>query len=86
MLDGTYHSQWVPFDRNYLEITDSKKIDSYNSTLALQSERFVFSSDGSFSAIEKLKQEDPDIFKRGHSHMLWGRKTYYPNQEYSAND
>lgn len=86
MLDGTYHTHWVPFDRYYIEITDSKRIDSYNSILALQSERFVFSSDGSFSTIEKLKQEDPVIFKRGHSLMRWGRKTYYPNQESSTDD
>lgn len=80
MLDGTYHTEFQALDRRYIQITDAHRIVSYNAILSDQAERFVFSSDGQFSTIEKMKKLQPDIFNYGHTQISWGGRTYYPKQ------
>ena len=78
MVDGSYHTQWAKFDRWYREITDKRNIEFYNSLLALQVERFVFSADGQMDILDKMKQKDPNVFSGGHTQINWGGKTYTP--------
>lgn len=80
MVDGTYHTQWKPFDRDYIEITDSANIDYYNSILAMEAERFVFSSESNMSIIQDMKRQTPDVFLQPHVQMKWGEKTFYPRE------
>ena len=78
MVDGSYHKRWLPFERRYIELTDNENIDFYNSVLALQAERFIFSSDGNMTVLDRMKEKDQNVFKQPQVQMNWGGKTYYP--------
>ena len=64
MIDGSFHTQYASQDRRYMEITNGAFIDRYNKTLALQAERAVFSVDGEFDLLQKMKKENANVFKQ----------------------
>lgn len=80
MADATYHTHCQAYERGYVELLDTENIDYYNSILAMQAERYVFSSDGNMSIIEEMKHEAPDVFKQPHVQMKWGEKTITPRR------
>ena len=80
MVDGDYHKQAQPFERKYIEITEPENVDYWNSILAMQALRSIFSADGDFKLLEKMKSKEPDIFKQHQTELRWGGKTYYPIQ------
>ena len=81
MVDGSYHTQCLPYERRYIKITQKDSIDYYNSILAMQAERFVFSSENSMVLIDEMIKKDPEIFKHPHTQMSYGGKIYYPKDE-----
>lgn len=81
MVDGSYHTQWIPFERKYIEIHDSANVDYYNSILATQAGRFVFSADGHMDLLEAMKNDNPSVFEQPQGQVSWGGKTYYPRRK-----
>ena len=64
MIDGSFHTQYASQDRRYMEITNRAFIERYNKTLALQAERAVFSINGEFDLLQKMKEENPNVFNQ----------------------
>ena len=81
MLDGSYHTEALPFERRYIEIRDNQYIDSYNSTIAINAKRCVFSFDGNYELIEGMIKRNPRIFNQGHVQLTWAGKTYLPENK-----
>lgn len=80
MLDRSYHTHYLSSERRYVEL-NSDNIDFYNSILAMEAERAIYSSDGDFKLINFMKRENDDIFTHSHTQVQWGGKTYYPRRE-----
>lgn len=83
MVDGTYHTHMNIYKNRYIIIDKEANIDYYNSILAVQAERFVFSSDGDIRLLKRMKEKDPDVFRHPHNQSSWGGKTYYPRTKRS---
>lgn len=81
MFDGSFHSQYLPFERKYIEIQNSEEINGYNWALAARAGRFVFSADGNMVLLDRMKAIAPGIFKQPHTQLEWGGKTYYPKSK-----
>ena len=81
MIDGSYHTQCLPYERRYIEITENDQVEFYNSVLAFQANRTVFSTDGDFNLLEDMKRKDPGVFKRPALSVRVGDKTIYPKND-----
>ncbi len=81
MIDGSYHIDYRPFERKIIEIPENHYIDSYNSKIAIMAKRCVFSSDGDFALVEKIKKRNPHIFDQNHVQLTWAGKTYLPENK-----
>lgn len=81
MFDGEYHQMMKSFDRCYVEIDDEQNVYFYNSLLAMQAGRFVFSSDGNFEIINTMKHVDPNVFNYPQTQIKWGGKTNFPQRK-----
>lgn len=79
MVDGSYHTHCLPYERKYIEIDNDDFVNYYNSILAMQADRFIFSSDNNMALLDLMKKKDPNIFKSPKVQMSWGGKTYYPS-------
>ena len=77
MVDGSYHTHCLSLERKYIEITEDANIDYYNSILAMQAERLIFSADDNMTLLDSMKKRNPGIFKEPHVQTKWGGKTYY---------
>lgn len=66
MVDGSYHKQFVPYDRRYIELTERESIDYYNSFLAMQAERVIISADSDMDLIERMKNQNRDALNSPH--------------------
>ncbi len=80
MVDGTYHKHCLPFERRYIEITNEKSIECYNSLLATQARRDIYSFDGDFSLLTQMKTRDTEILNYPHVQLSWGDRKYYPKK------
>ena len=78
MLDGDYHTEFKPYDRRIMEVTDSDTVKYHNMRAATHSDRWVYSCDKDFSCIEELLESDPDIFKKPRMTLQWTGKVYTP--------
>lgn len=81
MVDGSYHTELRSRERRYIEITNTKNVDFYNSLLSMEANRFVFSKDGDFSLLDEMKKREPQSLKKRTVKLEWGGKTFYPREE-----
>lgn len=72
MLDGDYHKVIGQHDMNYIEIENKDIIEYYNSHICMHAERSIFSSDGDFDLIYRLKEEDERLVQVPESTLNWG--------------
>ena len=78
MVDGSYHMEWQLKDRRYLKITDRAYIERYNALLATRANRDIYSCDGNFDLLKKMKSENPAVFQQPQMKLSNGDKDYFP--------
>ena len=81
MYDGDYFKDIIIKDRDYVVILDEKNLDYYNSLTALRSNRCIFSDIGDFTLIDKMVNENTQVFEDNYNTELqWAGKTYRPRK------
>lgn len=75
MRDGVHHKAFAQREMRYIEIDDQEIIDAYNSFVCKFAERSIFSTDGDFSLIERMKKEDPSFIQIPKTTLKWGNST-----------
>ncbi len=78
MIDGSYHTRLLPYERRYLVLDNSDIIERYNGTIAMQSNRIILSSDGEFTLLKRMKERQPNVFNRPQTILRYGDKEYHP--------
>lgn len=63
MRDGDFHKQHVQLDMHYIEIKNNEIIDAYNAFISIFAERCIYSKDGDFSRLERIKTEDARLIQ-----------------------
>ncbi len=86
MLERSYHTSWLEFDRRCIEIDFVPNVYFYNQLLAINAERAIFSSDGNFDLVHKMISKDPSILKQPLIHVGWGNNEYYSRNKRGANN
>jgi len=72
MRDGDFHKQYVQRDMRYIEIKDKEIIDAYNAFVSIFAERSIYSNDGDFSQLERIKTEDARLIQVSQTTMKVG--------------
>ena len=80
MIDGEYHTGYKSLDRKYIKITGTEDIDRYNSILAVEANRFIYSTEGDWTLIDNMIKKSPDVFDQPHTQLTWGGKVYTPTR------
>ena len=75
MRDADYHKPFAKMDMRYIEIRDKRIVDSYNAFVGMLAERSIYSSDGDFDQLERLRTEDPRLMKVSQTALKWGNDT-----------
>lgn len=78
MVDGDYHTILKSKERRYITIETEDEVDFYNSNLALQARRFVFSLESEMPLVIAMKKRNPDIFRQPQAQLKWGDSIYCP--------
>ena len=81
MVDGSYHANCLPLERRYIEIIEKDHMDFYNSLLALQADRCIYSSTGDFSLLNEMKRANPKVFKPNRVQLMWGDEAIHPRAD-----
>lgn len=72
MRDGDYHLPFTEVDMRYIEIKNAEFLESYNAFVCIYAERSVYSADGDFSQLERIKAEDPRLIQTSKITLKWG--------------
>lgn len=72
MRDDNYHKGFSKRDMSYIEIDNQEIIDTYNAFVCILAERNIFSADGDFSLIERIKAEDSSLIQVPKTTLKWG--------------
>lgn len=75
MRDGDYHKPFANMDMRYIEIGDKEIVDSYNAFVGMLAERSIYSTDGDFDQLERLKTEDPRLMQVSQTALKLGNDT-----------
>lgn len=75
MRDGDYHKPFAKMDMRYIEIGDKEIVDSYNAFVGMLAERSIYSTDGDFDQLERLKTEDPRLMQVSQTALKLGNDT-----------
>jgi len=72
MRDGEFHKQFAQRDMHYIEINDNEIIDAYNAFISIFAERSIYSTDGDFSQMERIKSEDSRLMQVSQTTLKFG--------------
>lgn len=75
MRDGDYHKPFAKMDMHYIEIRDKEIVDSYNAFVGMLAERSIYSTDGDFNQLERLRTEDSRLMQVSQTTLKWGDET-----------
>lgn len=80
MYEGSYHKNLISYERKYLSFTQKERIEYYNSVSIFESDRNIFSCNGDFNMVEKLRQGNPEAFECPRVQITWNGKEYRPTR------
>lgn len=75
MRDDSFNNAFSKRDMRYIEIDDQEIIDAYNAFVCMLAERSIFSADGDFSLLERIKAEDSRLIQVPKTTLKWGNTT-----------